>query len=104
MPDRLGPPARAGRMPGPVPVPSVGPLPPPQQVVQKVTGTLGSVVSGAGSMVGSAVSQTTGTVGGGVGTVSPSLGGAVSATGSGAANAVGGVTQSVAGALSGLGH
>lgn len=90
------------RVPSPVPLPA--PVPSPQQVVQQTTGSLGSVVSGVGSTVSSAVQHTTGAVGGAVGTVSQPARSAVSGVGSATAQTNTGATQSVAGAVPGLGQ
>jgi hypothetical protein len=83
--------------------PAPAPTGPVKQVVQTVGGTLGGVVSGAGTAAGSTVQQTTSTVGGAVSGVSPQVGGTVTQVGSGAANVIGGVTKTVSGVLSGIG-
>lgn len=88
----------------PTPTTPTTPTTPVAPVLQKVGGTLGTVVSNAGSAVGSTVQQTTNTAAGAVQGVSPQVGGAVSQVGSGTANAIGGVTKTVSGVLSGLGQ
>jgi hypothetical protein len=84
--------------------PSPGPVPPPQQVVGQLGGTLGNVVSSAGKTAGSAVQQTTNTAGGAVQQVSPPAATTVQNAGSGAANTITQTTNTVAGTLGGIGQ
>jgi hypothetical protein len=93
-----------GSNPAPNPIPGATVPRPVQQTVHQVVGTLGNVVGGVGTTLGSTVQRTTSTVGGAVGTLSPTVGGAVSTTGSGAAKAVNGVTQTLTGVLGILAH
>lgn len=88
--------------------PTTAARPPPtvqqgQQVIQRVTNTLGHAVAGTGHRVGSVVQQTTSAVAGAVGGARSPVGGAVQQTGSGAAKTVTGVTQGLGGLVSGLG-
>ena len=93
-----------GSTPVPNPIPGATVPQPAQQTVHQIVGTLGNVVGGVGTTLGSTVQRTTSAVGGAVGTVSPTVGGAVSNTGSGAAKAINGVTKTLTGVLSALGH
>jgi hypothetical protein len=95
--------ASTGAISAPAPAPSPSPVQRVQQTVGQVTNTLGTVVSGTGSQLGSTVQQTTNTLGGAVGGVSAAAGGVVQSAGSGAAQTVNGVTQGLGGVLSGLG-
>lgn len=93
-----------GSAPVPNPIPAATVPQPAKQTVHEIAGTLGGVVGGVGTTLGSTVQRTTSTVGGAVGTVSPTVGGTVSKTGSGTAKAINGVTQTLTGVLSALGH
>jgi hypothetical protein len=88
-----------GSAPAPNPITSSAVPQPVQQTVHQVVGTLGNVVGGVGTTLGSTVQRTTSTVGGAVRSVSPTVGGTVSNTGSGAASAINGVTKTLTGVL-----
>ena len=88
----------------PAPSPSPTPVQRVQQTLSQATNTLGNVVSGTGSRLGSTVQQTTNGVAGALGGSSTPAGGTVSKVGSGAGKTVTGVTQALGGVLKSLGH
>jgi hypothetical protein len=88
----------------PAPSPSPTPVQRVQQTLSQATNTLGNVVSGTGSRLGSTVQQTTSGVAGALGGSSTPVGGTVSQAGSGAAKTVTGVTHALGGVLKSLGH